>query len=106
MTWAASFLVRYVYGKPPNQRPLLRTGPYRYVKHPVYLSFMLFGIGTVLVSLNFLMLITLSYLVFMAYAYQAEEEKELPQKYGAEYEEYVKSTGGFIPRIRWYPNVA
>ncbi len=99
LTWAASFLVRYVYGRPPNQRPLLRTGPYRYVRHPVYLSFVLFGIGAVLVSLNFLMLITLSYLAFMAYTYQAEEEKELPQKYGAEYEEYVKSTGSFIPRI-------
>ncbi len=101
MTWAASFLVRYVYGRPPNQRPLITTGPYKYVRHPVYLSFVLFGIGTVLVSLNFLMLVTLSYMAFMAYTYRAEEEKELSQKYGAEYEEYVKSTGGFIPRIRW-----
>ncbi len=101
MTWAASFLVRYVYGRPPEQRPLLRKGPYRFVRHPVYLSFILFGIGTVLASLNFLMLITLSYMAFMAYTYQAEEERELPQKYGEEYEEYVKSTGGFLPRIRW-----
>jgi protein-S-isoprenylcysteine O-methyltransferase Ste14 len=105
MTWATSFLVRYVYGRPPNQRPLIKTGPYKYVRHPVYLSFMLFGIGTVLVSLNFLMLVTLSYLAFMAYVYQAEEEKELPQKYGEEYEEYMKSTRGFIPRIKWHLNV-
>ncbi len=106
MTWAASFLVRYLYGRPPNQRALLRTGPYRFVRHPVYLSFILFGIGTVLASLNFLMLITLSYLAFMAYTYQAEEEKELRQKYGVGYEEYEKSTGGFIPRIGWGPKGA
>ncbi len=49
IAWAASFLVRYVYGRPPEQRPLLKIGPYRYVRHPVYLSFILFGIGTVLV---------------------------------------------------------
>ncbi len=106
MTWATSFLVRYVYGRPPNQRPLLKTGPYRHVRHPVYLSFILFGVGTVLVSLNFLMLITLSYMTFMAYTYQAEEEQELRQKYGVGYEEYAKSTGGFIPKTRWYPYAA
>ncbi len=102
IAWAASFLVRYVYGRPPEQRPLLKIGPYRYVRHPVYLSFILFGIGTVLVSLSFLMLITLAYLVSMAYVYRFEEERELPRKYGEEYEEYQKSTGGFFPRIlRW-----
>ncbi len=105
MTWASSFLVRYVYGRSPDQRTLIRSGPYRYVRHPVYLSFILFGIGTVLVSLNFLMLITFSYMVFMAYTYQSEEERELSQKHGIEYEEYKKSTGGLLPRISWYLDV-
>jgi len=99
MAWASSFLVRYAYGRSADHRPLIRSGPYRYVRHPVYLSFILFGIGTFLLSLNFLMLITLSYMVFMAYTYQSEEERELPEKYGMEYEVYKKSTGGFIPKI-------
>ena len=99
MIWATSFLVRYVYGRPPDQRPLIKSGPYKYVRHPVYLSFILFGIGTVLVSLNILMFVTLSYLVFMAHVYQSEEERELQRKYGENYEEYKTSTGGFLPRI-------
>ncbi|MBI3859057.1 MAG: isoprenylcysteine carboxylmethyltransferase family protein [Thaumarchaeota archaeon] len=105
MLWASSFLARYVYGMSPDQRPLIRSGPYRYVRHPVYLSFTLFGIGTFLLSLNFLMLITFSYMVFMAHTYLSEEERELPQKYGMEYEEYKKSTGGLLPKI-WCLNGA
>ena len=34
MTWAGSYLARYVYGMPPDQRLLLRTGPYRYLDIP------------------------------------------------------------------------
>lgn len=99
LTWAGSFVVRYVYGKPPNQRHLLKAGPYKYVRHPIYLSFVLFGIGTVLVSLNLLMLITLAYLALMAHVYQSEEDKELAEAYGKEYKEYKRSTGGFFPKI-------
>ncbi len=98
LTWADSYLARYVYGTPPDRRSLLKTGPYRYIQHPVYLSFILFGIGLVLLSLNYLMVLTLLYLSYDAYAYREEDERDLLKKYGKEYQDYADTTGGFLPR--------
>ncbi len=98
LTWADSYLARYVYGTPPDRRILLRRGPYRFIRHPVYLSFILFGIGLVLLSLNYLMVLTLLYLSYRAYAYRQEDERDLLEKYGKEYQDYANTTGGFLPK--------
>lgn len=98
LTWADSYLARYVYGTPPDRRPLLKTGPYRHIRHPVYLSFILFGIGLVLLSLNYFMVLTLLYLSYRAYAYRQEDERDLLKKYGKEYQNYASTTGGFLPK--------
>ncbi len=98
LTWADSYLARYVYGTPPDYRTLLTRGPYRYLRHPVYLSFILFGLGLVLLSLNYLMVLTLLYLSYRAYVYREEDERDLLIKYGKEYQDYADTTGGFLPR--------
>ncbi len=100
MIWAGSYLARYVYGTPPDQRLLLKTGPYRYVQHPFYLGFILFGIGTLLISLNVLILTSLGYLIYLAYAYRAGDESDLLKRYGKDYQQYIESTGGFLPKRR------
>ncbi len=99
LTWADSFLARSVYGAPPEKRVLVRRGPYRYVRHPVYLSFILFGAGLALVSSSYLMLITSAYLLILAYEYKAEDEREMLGRYGSAYREYMKSTGAFLPKF-------
>ncbi len=98
LTWAGSYLARYVYGTPPDQRSLLKAGPYRYVRHPFYLGFMLFGIGLVLLSLSYLMVLTLLYLLYGAYVHREQEERDLMKQYGKEYQDYANATGGFLPR--------
>ena len=98
LTWADSYLARYVYGTAPDRRPLLKTGPYRYIRHPVYLSFILFGIGIVLLSLNYLMVLTFLYLTYSAYSYREEDERDLLEKHGKEYLNYADATGGFLPK--------
>ena len=89
---------RYVYSKLPEERPLLQRGPFRYVRHPIYLSFLLIGTGFVLLAMNVLVLLCLS--LFVNVKGWNHEEAELERLYGDRYREYRTRTGAFLPRLR------
>ena len=89
---------RYVYSRPPTDRPLLQKGPYRFIRHPIYLAFMLVAAGFILLALNLVML-PLAYM-FTATRYPRQEEPELIKLYGDAYREYQQRTGRFLPKFR------
>ena len=89
---------KYVYSKLPEERPLLQRGPYRYIRHPIYLSFLLTSVGFLLLAENIVMLPLLFALT--ALRYPKPEEEELIQLYGDAYREYRKRTGRFFPKLR------
>jgi protein-S-isoprenylcysteine O-methyltransferase Ste14 len=89
---------KYVYSKLPDERPLLQRGPYRYIRHPIYLSFLLTSVGFLLLAENFVMLPLLFALT--AIRYPKPEEEELIRLYGDSYREYRKHTGRFFPKLR------
>lgn len=89
---------KYVYSKVPDERPLLLRGPFRYVRHPIYLSFLLIGTGFVLLAMNVLALLCLS--LFVNVKGWTHEEAELERLYGERYRQYRKRTGAFLPRLR------
>ncbi len=89
---------RYVYSRPPAERPLLQKGPYRFIRHPIYLAFMLVAAGFILLALNLVML-PLVYM-FTAIRYPKQEEPELIKLYGDGYREYQQRTGRFLPKFR------
>lgn len=78
---------------------LIRTGPYRFVRHPIYLfqCVMLLGAAIVLPTLfSFLMLGLQLFCVFIK---AMDEEAYLMQIHGSEYAEYLRRTGRFLPSI-------
>jgi len=89
---------KYVYSKLPEERPLLQRGPYRYIRHPIYLSFLLTSVGFLLLAENIVMLPLLFALT--AIRYPKPEEEELIRLYGDSYREYRKRTGRFLPKLR------
>ena|SRR2546425_6361969 len=89
---------RYVYSRPRAERPLLQKGPYRFIRHPIYLAFMLVAAGFILFALNLVML-PLVY-IFTAIRYPKREEPELIELYGDAYREYQQRTGRFLPKFR------
>ena len=89
---------KYVYSKLPEERPLLQRGPYRYIRHPIYLSFLVTSVGFLLLAENIVMLPLLFALT--ALRYPKPEEEELIQLYGDAYREYRKRTGRFFPKLR------
>jgi protein-S-isoprenylcysteine O-methyltransferase Ste14 len=97
LTWAAYLTGKYVFSKAPEERTLLTSGPYRLVRHPLYVSFALVGAGFVLLAQNYLMLPVL--ILFFKWSWR-QEEAELERVYGERYTEYRARTGAFLPRIR------
>ncbi len=79
---------------------LVRTGPYRWLRHPLY-SFGLLMFGALsLIAANWLMAaLTLAGVVFFSLVIIPREEAELVKKFGSRYEDYRRDTGRLLPRF-------
>lgn len=76
------------------------SGPYRYVRHPFYLSFALGVLGGGLVMANwFILLAGFVPFGFMVARTRIEEAK-LVERFGVDYQNYMRRVGRFFPRIR------
>jgi protein-S-isoprenylcysteine O-methyltransferase Ste14 len=78
---------------------LVTSGPYRWVRHPYYVGFLLLVLATFLLTQNwFIGLVGL--LVFILLAVRTPtEERKLVERFGDEYRHYMARTGRFIPRF-------
>jgi protein-S-isoprenylcysteine O-methyltransferase Ste14 len=79
---------------------LVTSGPYRYIRHPMYTAFFLIGFGFLFLSANWLPTgIYLGTLVAM-YAVRVEaEEKMMLERFGEIYRDYMTKTGRLLPRF-------
>ncbi len=80
-------------------RSIVTYGPYRYVRHPFYSSFLIMLMGEVLYSpqVGTLAAFALAFAILNATA--AREEARLSaSEFGAEYVNYKANTGRFIPK--------
>lgn len=79
---------------------LIKKGPYRVIRHPLYSSIILMLFGGAIVYQNwvsFLMVLGI-FVPFMNY--RAKQEEELLMKVFPEYEGYKKEAGRFLPKLR------
>lgn len=85
-------------GIDPNERTqLICTGPYAYVRHPIYGLSTLIMICTVLAVPNVVMFVA-GTLHLLALQFEARrEESHLTHVHGEEYRDYVRCTGRFFP---------
>jgi len=71
---------------------IIRTGPYRFSRNPIYLSFTLLYIGIgIWVNSAWLLGMLIPTLVVISYGVMAREERYLAQKFGEEYLRYKAS---------------
>ena len=79
---------------------LVKDGPYRFVRHPFYVSYVLFWLGSSLAA-NSLILWLLFMVLAAAYVTAAllEEMKFKKSSFADDYALYVRRTGFFFPRI-------
>ena len=80
---------------------LVTGGPYRWVRHPLYLAFYVMAVGQWLLTANWFVgfLGVLLWSVFYL-ARVGHEEKMMLDFFGREYKEYMERTGRLLPKIR------
>lgn len=79
---------------------LTQTGPYKYIRHPFYSSYMLTWIGGFIISGNIISSIVIFPLLLYYYKAAKREEKYfLNSLLAKEYSFYIHSTGMFFPKI-------
>lgn len=81
-----------------DQHELVGTGPYRWIRHPIYTGLLLAAFGTAMIKghlrgwLGFLILLVMFY-------YKARrEEMFLRQEFGPGFDEHARRTGMFLPK--------
>jgi protein-S-isoprenylcysteine O-methyltransferase Ste14 len=82
-----------------KEHSLVTTGPYRWVRHPFYLSVLLHVGSCALVAANwFIFASGLAMFTMMVLRTRIEEGK-LIERFGDEYRRYRQRTGAFFPRL-------
>ena len=100
----AGFILLRNLGKPKggnfeNTSVIVKTGLYKYIRHPLYLSILVGGTGVMLKDPGSIQLI-LGVINLAAIWFTARiEEREMISKFGVAYSDYMKETKMFIPFI-------
>lgn len=78
---------------------LVQIGAYRYIRHPLYASLLLFALGVFLKDVSLLAGLLLLGAFGFLYATARAEERQNMESFGAEYAEYMQRTKMFIPHM-------
>jgi protein-S-isoprenylcysteine O-methyltransferase Ste14 len=78
---------------------LIRSGPYRTIRHPIYTGILLALLGTAVAAgeVRGLLAVAVAWLSF--YTKARREESFLTQEFGPSFAEHTKHTGMFLPRF-------
>jgi protein-S-isoprenylcysteine O-methyltransferase Ste14 len=83
-----------------SDHELVRDGPYRFVRHPLYAGLALHFAGACLATGNVLLIAGTLVVTYPALFYRAlTEERLLRVRFGAAYEEYARRVGMFVPLL-------
>jgi protein-S-isoprenylcysteine O-methyltransferase Ste14 len=90
--WSAAVSIR-------ADHELIRTGPYRRTRHPIYTGMIFGAIGTALVIGQMRGLLAVAIFIVAFYRKASKEERWLAQEFGEKFEAHTKHTGMFLPRF-------
>ena len=80
--------------------PLVVRGMYTYIRNPMYLSFLLVRVDTLLLSANWFIGVPLLVWFWVMYLGRvSQEEQMMVNEFGDPYKAYVRSTGRLFPTL-------
>jgi len=89
-----------VEGRLPKSKKLVKTGPYKYMRHPIYSAAFITIIGFGIFTANWILFLVPLVLFLILYIIRMpKEEKALVNHFGKEYSDYMKQTGRVFPKI-------
>ena len=78
---------------------LIRTGPYRNIRHPIYTGILIGFLGFAIVGGQVRGLIAVAVVWFSFFIKAKREEKFLAQEFGPKFDEHTRHTGMFLPKF-------
>ena len=101
LVWACVLLGRLMIHEAAvrEDHALIESGPYRFVRHPVYTGYLALLLGSGIASLNVCLLLLWPVSLLGILIQAASEEQLLGDKFGQDYERYVGRTGQLVPRF-------
>ncbi len=84
---------------------IITSGPFRFVRHPFYVSYFFIWLTSTLLFNSVILWITLLYLVaFYVSSAKSEEKAILSSRQACEYQAYCQQVNMFLPRIKTWKN--
>jgi protein-S-isoprenylcysteine O-methyltransferase Ste14 len=100
--WAASTLGNQFDLEPEVHRDhvVVRAGPYRFVRHPIYLGLAVHLVGACIASGNFVLILGVLLVGLPLFYLRAKAEEQLLRaELGPSYDAYAREVGMFLPRL-------
>ncbi len=97
-----SVIHKHYWSKEAGEGELVKTGIYRYIRHPQYTGFLLITLGMIFDWLTLPLIIMWPLLLFIYYRLARREEADMLAEFGDAYRRYQAHTGMFLPRL-WQP---
>lgn len=85
--------------KAVNQGKIAVSGPYKYIRHPIYTSIYILTFGLGLIFFAWLWFVVMIAFLPLWYLECHKEDKEMIRLHNQEYTNYRQSTGMFVPKI-------
>jgi protein-S-isoprenylcysteine O-methyltransferase Ste14 len=92
-------IYRKYWSKEPGRGKVVKTGIYKYIRHPQYAGFILLTAGMILEWATLPMLTMWPFVILLYYRLAKKEEKDMVEEFGEEYIMYMKKTKRFIPFV-------
>ena len=87
------------WSKENGQGQLVKTGIYKYIRHPQYTGFFMITMGVMMTWATIPLLLLYCLLLVLYFRLAKTEEKDMETEFGDSYLEYKKSTKMFIPYV-------
>src|SRR5262249_51604315 len=101
LAWASVLLGRLMIHEAAVRvdHALIESGPYRFVRHPVYAGYLALLLGSGVASLNVCLWLLWPVALLGILIQTGSEEQLLGEKFGQDYGRYVRQTGRLVPRF-------
>ena len=92
--------MKIVFGEVRTEPAVIRDRIYKYLRHPMYVSEILLYLGLLLINLSIIAAIVWLAAIVFLYFICRYEEKLLLERFGADYEQYMREVPMWIPGFK------